>query len=147
MQHRNNIRLTNQRKVIIEELRQLQTHPTADELYEIVRRRLPHISLGTVYRNLEFLAGKGIIRKLEIGGAQKRFDGDLDIHQHIRCTECGRIDDLPAGTAVTRCDREILENTGYEIIERRVEFIGICPGCRAQRSGDDTDHGGGSDTH
>ncbi len=147
MQPQNNIRLTNRRKVIIEELRKLHTHPTADELYEVVRKRLPRISLGTVYRNLEFLAGKGIIRKLEIGGTQKRFDGDLDIHQHIRCTECERIDDLPAGTAVTRCDREILENTGYEIIERRVEFIGICPACRARRAGEGPGHSGVVDTH
>lgn len=147
MQLQNNIRLTKQRKVIIEELRKLHSHPSADDLYEVVRKRLPHISLGTVYRNLEFLARKGIIRKLEIGGAQKRFDGDLDIHQHIRCTECGRIDDLPVGTAVTRCDRELLENTGYEIIERRVEFIGICPDCRARRTGDGPNRNGGADTH
>ena len=147
MQLQNNIRLTKQRKVIIEELQKLHSHPTADELYEVVRKRLPHISLGTVYRNLEFLARKGIIRKLEIGGAQKRFDGDLDIHQHIRCTGCGRIDDLPAGTAVTHCDRELLENTGYEIIERRVEFIGICPGCRARHAGDGPSRNGGADTH
>jgi Fur family ferric uptake transcriptional regulator len=147
VQLQNNIRLTNQRKVIIEELQKLHSHPTADELYEVVRKRLPHISLSTVYRNLEFLARKGIIRKLEIGGAQKRFDGDLDIHQHIRCTECGRIDDLPAGTAVPHCDREILENTGYEIIECSVEFIGICPGCRSRGTGDGTKRNGGADTH
>jgi Fur family ferric uptake transcriptional regulator len=146
LKKQNNIRITNQRKILMEELRKLRSHPTADELYEIARKRLPHISLGTVYRNLEFLSRKGIIRKLEIGGAQKRFDGDLDIHQHIRCTECGRIDDLPAGTAVTRCDREILESTEYEIIERRVEFIGICPGCRARRSGDGPEQSGGTDT-
>lgn len=147
MQQQNNIRLTNQRKVIIEELMKLHSHPTADELYEVVRGRLPHISLGTVYRNLEFLAKKGIIRKLEIGGAQKRFDGDLDNHQHIRCTECGRIDDLPDGTAVTHCDREILEGTGYEIIERRVEFLGICPGCRARRDESVSTHSEEADAH
>ena len=124
------LRMTPQRKILLEELRKLHTHPTADELYEVVRKRLPHISLGTVYRNLEILSRKGIIRKIELGGTQKRFDGDLEIHQHIRCTECGRIDDLPAGTAVTSCDMDLIEQTGYEVIERRVEFIGICPDCR-----------------
>jgi Fur family ferric uptake transcriptional regulator len=144
MPAQSNIRLTQQRKIIIDELRKLHSHPTADELYEIVRRKLPHISLGTVYRNLEFLARRGIIRKLEISGMQKRFDGDLDIHQHIRCTRCGRIDDLPADTAVTRCDMELLENTGYEILERRVEFIGICPDCGAEG---DTPASGGTANH
>lgn len=124
------LRMTPQRKVLIEELRKLYTHPTADELYEVVRKRLPHISLGTIYRNLEILSRKGIIRKIELGGTQKRFDGDLEIHQHIRCTECGRIDDLPAGTAVTRCNMDLIEQTGYKVIENRVEFIGICPECR-----------------
>lgn len=124
------LRMTPQRKVLLEELRKLHSHPTADELYEIVRRRLPHISLGTVYRNLEILSKEGIIRKIELGGTQKRFDGDLEIHQHIRCTKCGRIDDLPDSTSVTRCDMDLIEQTGYEVIERRVEFIGICPKCR-----------------
>lgn len=123
------MRMTPQRKILIEELRKLYTHPTADELYEVVRKRLPHISLGTIYRNLEILSRKGIIRKIELGGTQKRFDGDLEIHQHIRCTECGRIDDLPAGTAVTRCNMDLIEQTGYKVIENRVEFIGICPEC------------------
>ena len=122
--------MTPQRKILVEELRKLHTHPTADELYQAVRRRLPHISLGTVYRNLEILSRTGIIRKIEPGGAQRRFDGDLGIHQHIRCTECGRIDDLPAGTAVTNCDQDLVEQTGYEVVECRVEFIGICPECR-----------------
>lgn len=55
-------RMTRQRAVILEELRKTATHPTADELYSIVRRRLPRISLGTVYRNLDFLADSGEIR-------------------------------------------------------------------------------------
>jgi Fur family ferric uptake transcriptional regulator len=122
--------MTPQRRVLLEELRKLKTHPTADELYEVVRRRLPHISLGTVYRNLEILSREGIIRKIELGGTQKRFDGDLEIHQHIRCTKCGRIEDLPGNSSVAQCDQDLIEQTGYEIIERRVEFIGICPDCR-----------------
>ena len=61
-------RMTRQRAVILEELRKVKTHPTADELYSIVRERLPRISLGTVYRNLDFLADTGEIRRLEAAG-------------------------------------------------------------------------------
>jgi Fe2+ or Zn2+ uptake regulation protein len=132
------MRMTPQRRIILEELRKLDTHPSADELYRIVRRRLPRISLGTVYRNLEVLSRMGVIRRLELGGQQMRFDGRLQAHQHIQCIECGRIDDLPAGTAVTECDRDLLAGTGYEVLERRVEFVGMCPSCRAAREGSDS---------
>jgi Fur family ferric uptake transcriptional regulator len=129
MHHVKGIRMTKQRRIILEELRGLRTHPTADELYERVRRRLPHISLGTIYRNLELLSRKGMIRKLEIGGSQMRFDGALGDHIHIRCMRCGRIDDLPFEAGVAECDREVQAAAGYIVKERRVEFIGICPDC------------------
>ena len=81
-------RNTPQRKVILEELQKAASHPTAAELYEIVRRRLPRISLGTVYRNLELLSESGLIRKLSMGSAEARFDGDLEDYK--RWTETRR---------------------------------------------------------
>ncbi|HKI82610.1 MAG TPA: transcriptional repressor, partial [Pseudodesulfovibrio sp.] len=57
-------RLSKQRKVILEELRKVKSHPTADEVYDMVRKIIPRISLGTVYRNLEFLSSKGLVLKL-----------------------------------------------------------------------------------
>ena len=71
---------TVQRRVIMDELRALKTHPTADELYRIVRIRLPKISLGTVYRNLSILAESGMIRRLDSAGRQTRFDADISPH-------------------------------------------------------------------
>ena len=67
-----NMRLTTQRQIILEELEKVTSHPTANEVYDMVRRRLPRIGLGTVYRNLELMADSGIILKLEVGGTQKR---------------------------------------------------------------------------
>ena len=124
------IRITRQRQVILEELGALHTHPTADELYARVRKRLPKISLGTVYRNLDLLTRHGLIRKLDVCGSQMRFDGDLEKHHHIRCIRCGRIDDLPEGSGITECDQDMIHATGYEVIERRIEFLGICPACK-----------------
>ena len=125
------IRMTKQRQVILEELGMLHSHPTADEIYERVRRRLPRVSLGTVYRNLELLSRSGVIGKIEIAGQQMRFDTELGAHQHIRCIRCGRIEDIPGDEAPTECDRDIVEATGYRLIERRVEFLGVCPVCRS----------------
>ena len=124
------MRKTKQREVIIEELLRLRSHPSADELYAVVKKRLPRISLGTVYRNLDLLSREGVVHRLEVGGSQMRFDGDLDEHQHIRCIRCGRIDDLAEGSKPSACDRSLVKGTGYRVIERRVAFLGICPACR-----------------
>ncbi|MBU0769673.1 MAG: transcriptional repressor, partial [Proteobacteria bacterium] len=72
--------MTLQRKTILNILRQTNCHPSADELYELVRKQLPRISLGTVYRNLEVLAKTGLIQKLELGGTIKRFDWNPNKH-------------------------------------------------------------------
>jgi Fur family ferric uptake transcriptional regulator len=130
---RSRLRMTRQRQVILEELRKMKSHPTADELYETIRKRIPHISLGTVYRNLDLLARDGFIRKLELGGTQKRFDGDTTAHYHMRCVNCGRVDDAHVGT-ISAIEEAAKEMTDYEIIEHRLEFIGLCPHCAGKIS-------------
>ena len=122
------IRMTRQRKVILEELQRMKTHPSADEVYEVVRRRLPRISLGTVYRNLEVLSELGKIQKLELGGTTKRFDWNPNKHYHIRCLQCGRVDDAPVAP-LTRIEDELYGSTVYEIVGHRLEFLGLCPEC------------------
>lgn len=121
-------RMTRQRAVILEELRRLKSHPTADELYSVVRGRLPHISLGTVYRNLDFLVESGAARCLEIAGATRRFDGDISDHQHVRCVHCGRIGDVTPPRAVPEV--ESLQASGFaRILRSRVAYDGVCECC------------------
>ena len=129
-------RNTRQRQVILEELRRLESHPTAAALHAVVRRRLPKISLGTVYRNLDLLARTGVIQKLELAGAEARFDGNVTRHDHLRCVRCGRVDDvsaapldLPGGNAD--------DWGGYEILGHRLEYHGICPRCAGQEEPED----------
>jgi len=121
-------RKTLQREIILDELMRLTSHPTADELYQRVRRRLPRISLGTVYRNLESLAAQGVIRKLEGVGNQRRFDGNADFHAHFLCLACGSLEDvmLPLSLFI----RPLSDMNGFEVRGARVEFTGICPRCR-----------------
>ena len=123
-----NLRMTRQRKVILEELRKVDTHPSADEVYEMVRKRLPRISLGTVYRNLEILSEKGEIQKLETGCTFKRFDGIAENHYHLRCLHCDRVVDAPADFDVA-VNHDLKNATAFKIIGHRLEFIGICPDC------------------
>ena len=128
MVDRSGRRNTRQRQVVLDELRKLHSHPTASELYEIARRRLPKISLGTVYRNLELLAGDGTIRKLDVPGAEARFDGDLSEHYHVRCVHCGRVGDVHE-TPVRPAGSPPREVGGFQIIGYRLEFLGVCPEC------------------
>lgn len=122
-------RMTYQRKVILEELKKVSSHPTADEVYEMVRQRLQKISLGTIYRNLEFLAEAGLIQKLELVGTQKRFDGNIESHYHLRCLCCGCVKDVPIKSFVNIEDN-IKGFSNYEIIGHRLELIGLCPECK-----------------
>ena len=131
MQKEKNMRMTRQRKVILEELRKLNTHPSADEIYEVVRHRLPRISLGTVYRNLEVLSELGEIQKLELSGLLKRFDWDTKKHYHIRCVRCSRVDDAPIAP-LNQLDNELYGATVFEIIGHNLEFTGLCPECSRQ---------------
>ncbi len=126
-------RNTRQREVILEELRRLSSHPTAVGLYEIVRRLLPRISLGTVYRNLELLAAMGEIQKLQLSGSQARFDGNVVRHDHVRCTSCGRVEDV-SGTPLDLALFRNNDSNGYEFHGYRLELIGTCPRCREQAS-------------
>jgi len=122
--------------VILEELRRTKSHPTADEIYEIVRRRLPSISLGTVYRNLEVLSEAGLIQTLDLSDTRKHFDGTNDNHYHVRCLRCGRVDDIPVKPS--RLIEEIADRLiDYTIVSHKLEFVGVCPDCKAQDEGAD----------
>jgi Fur family transcriptional regulator, ferric uptake regulator len=118
-----------QRQVIFEEVIGEKTHPSAQEIYERVRLRLPKISLGTVYRNLERLAAQGMIQKIESADGQRRFDGELAEHYHIRCLYCGRVDDAPL-PLLSRLNQNFGRMSEYQILGHRLEFFGICPRCR-----------------
>ncbi|MDH3836909.1 MAG: transcriptional repressor [Desulfobacteraceae bacterium] len=128
MLQRKNTRMTRQRKVILEELLKQNSHPSADEIYHMVRRRMPRISLGTVYRNLEVLANMGKIQKLELSGALKRYDWDTNKHYHIRCVRCDRVDDAPIAP-LNQLENDLYGATVFEIIGHNLEFTGLCPEC------------------
>lgn len=121
--------MTRQRLVILETLKKMITHPTADEVFEIVRKRLPRISLGTVYRNLDILTEQGLIIKLDLAGPQRRFDGNPERHFHLRCVGCGRVFDIPDKAVGEIAISHEFENDFY-VVDYCLHFIGICSECR-----------------
>jgi Fur family transcriptional regulator, ferric uptake regulator len=131
MQSDKDFRITRQRRIILDEMKQLRRHPTACELYDAVKCRLPRISLATVYRNLEILCDKGMLKKIAAGGRQKRFDINPGAHYHAHCVCCGAIMDIPVDPQIiSRLQNKPDELENFQVIEARIEFFGKCGACR-----------------
>jgi Fur family ferric uptake transcriptional regulator len=127
--------------VILEEVEKSHDHLTADEIYQKVKLRLPRISMGTVYRNLEVLAANGIIKRLGSNRPQMRFEGNIKEHYHLTCLRCGSIEDVPFKP--TENSFETLENalgnlTKYGIFAHNLEFFGLCARC-LEEAGESTE--------
>ncbi len=125
-------RMTHQRQVILEEVTKDPGHPTADEVYERVRKRLPRISMGTVYRNLDILASTGAISKIEPGLPQMRFDGKTRDHYHLTCVRCGKIEDAqikPQDDTLANLESALGLLTKYGIFGHKLDFVGLCKAC------------------
>lgn len=130
------LRLTGPRRVVLEVVRGTESHPTAEAVHRMVRRRLPRVSLGTVYRNLRLLVAEGLVK--ELPGAYARFDGNTSEHHHFTCLLCGCIVDVdglitePHARAL--CAR-VAAQGGFAVMHHRIEFYGRCAACRRKSRG------------
>ncbi len=122
-------RNTIQAALVLEAVNKLQSHATADEVYQEIVREHPHISRGTVYRNLNRLAQAGEIRKLELSGGADRFDHLCHDHCHVRCEKCGRVFDVDM-EFVSGLEKNIRDPHGFQFTGYDIIFRGICPACR-----------------
>lgn len=123
------MRRTYQREVILEELRKVTSHPSAAELYEKVRKRIPHLSFGTVYRNLKLLREQGLVLELSLGSSASLWDGNPVPHYHFTCQGCGRVLDLSVSLKMDY-QQEIEAQTGLKVTGHRAEFYGLCLDCQ-----------------
>ncbi|MBE0481304.1 MAG: transcriptional repressor, partial [Dehalococcoidia bacterium] len=127
-------RRTRQKDSIIRVLKSTTSHPGADWIYEQVRKEIPNVSLGTVYRNLKRMAEAGEIMELSCFEDISRFDGNMDNHYHFRCDGCGRVLDVDEPV-----DREIetrvARRTGLMVTGHRLELRGLCTACRLSHEG------------
>ena len=131
------LRLTPQRRAILQVLRHTRLHPDASWIYQQVRAELPHISLGTVYRNLTQLAEQGLIRELDLGGPASRWDGRTEEHDHIVCLRCGRVEDVVIGPLTDRCAEKAAQATGFRVLSHRLYFTGVCADCQRHNRRDE----------
>lgn len=124
------IKRSRQREYIKEFLMDRYDHPTADMVYTHVREEFPHISLGTVYRNLSLLSELGEIRKITCNGPD-RFDSNMMPHYHFTCKHCGQIEDLYFEKSPEFS--EVHPKDFYGVIEKiNLDFIGTCQACRKE---------------
>lgn len=123
----NERRSTRQLAAVWKAVKNETSHPTADQVYEKVRRVMPNISLGTVYRNLQKLVADGKLRVLTLGRTQ-RFDPTLKHHDHFICEKCGRVYDL-----LVEGRHEFLPPAvpprGFTVTSLRLALYGACKDC------------------
>ncbi|MFN4071156.1 MAG: manganese-dependent transcriptional regulator PerR [Thermus caldifontis] len=127
-------RLTRQRKAVLEVVRKARNHPDAAWIYQEVRKVVPKVSLGTIYRTLEALVEEGYLIPITKAGEATRYDANLHPHLHLVCERCGAIVDLevPLPDLLTPVQEAYphLEVRGVELT-----YKGLCPACKAALKG------------
>ncbi len=122
-----------QRDAIMDFLSQRKDHPTAEVIYDNVKKVYPKISLGTVYRNLTLLAENGMVRKLRTRDSKDHFDADLSPHYHFMCNGCGCITDIFLDHA-KELEAAANELTQGKITGHEVFFYGTCSSCMKMKN-------------
>jgi Fe2+ or Zn2+ uptake regulation protein len=121
-------RNTVQKSRILEYLRSVKSHPSADMVYDALKKDISSLSLGTVYRNLNFLAAQGKILKFEINN-EARYDGDICNHQHCICLNCGRIIDCMQ-EEISQYSLKKIKVNNFKPVCVTIIYKGICSDCK-----------------
>jgi Fur family peroxide stress response transcriptional regulator len=130
---RRGLAVTVQRRTVFAELAGRRDHPTADQVYDAVRDRVPGLSRTTVYRVLETLVDAGLARKVPHAGGGARFDPMTERHHHLVCEACSRLVDLD-DSMVPPLRLPGSSSLGFRIKDYSVSFTGLCPGCAKKSS-------------
>ena len=121
-------RNSRQRMLVYDAVKASHEHPNAEEVYQVVKQRLPDISLGTVYRNLKQLAEEGLIKSVGVVDGQERFDARISPHSHFVCNQCGAVLDLPNCVS----EETIVpfgQEYGFVVQSYEVHIYGTCREC------------------
>lgn len=123
------MKYSRQRDLILKTLQENAVHPTADTLYAMIKEIDPAVSLATVYRNLNLLANKGLIRRIRGLDGSAHFDHNTHNHYHFICSKCNKVYDMPYDIIPELADKAA-ERTGLLIDSYDISFRGICPECK-----------------
>lgn len=120
-------KLTPQRKAIIDLLAGDLSHPGAADIFNKIRKSLPHVSLSTVYYTLDMLKKEGLIHEIEFYDRDNRYDVNMASHINLICRKCGKIEDFPAELPYS--SEAVKKKTGFQPIQMRFEYYGYCKQC------------------
>ena len=124
---------TAQRIAILKELLSRTDHPGADMVYKKLKSEYPSLSMNTIYLNLETFVRQGVIQRINNLTNLGRFDGNAKPHHHFICTKCKKIIDPNLGS-LKDLTKEVIEETGFQIINHRVDFFGTCRECQSREA-------------
>jgi Fur family peroxide stress response transcriptional regulator len=124
------IRLTPQRQVILQFLKETEEHPTAEQVYQKIGEQFPGISLATVYNTLNMLKELGVIREMSYGDMSSRYDGNDTEHAHLVCESCNHVIDIMCPPQEMLATPDIAQH-GFKIHSYRLEYYGACPACQS----------------
>ncbi len=123
-------RVTPQRLAILKILARSEGHPSVEEVYAIVAKDFPTTSLATVYKTVTLLKQLGEVLELEFSQDSNRYDGNKPYpHPHVLCIKCRRIVD-PDLAILGNMTSEVSQQTGFQILNHRLDFYGVCPDCQ-----------------
>jgi Fur family peroxide stress response transcriptional regulator len=126
------VRFTSQRRVVLQTVLQLNSHPTADEIYSSHTVRRAGISRATVYRTLENLVQSGAIIKIGHAGNAIRYDGRIELHHHLVCFQCNAVTDV-ANAGLDAIPIPDTSAFGFIVKDLRVQLSGLCRHCLKDR--------------
>ena len=121
--------LTSQRRAVLEALEEANSHPSAEDIYLIVKKKNPRVALGTVYQALSVLEEIGIVGSKHWSESPTRYDLNVEPHVDIRCARCGEVSEIP-GVEIRELEEHIRNNTTYEVTHATMVIEGLCPACR-----------------
>ena len=122
-------RNTMQRQIVLQTVREMTGHPSADKIYLRIKKQHPAISRATVYRNLGILTTKGLVRHVELPGTSDSYDWNTKPHYHIICERCGAVEDVELPLQ-EEFPKSVAGIKGYEVHSHDILFKGICPACQ-----------------
>ena len=126
-------KLTPQRRAIISLLSKDMTHPGAADILKKIRKRLPQVSMSTVYYTLDMLKKEGLIQELEFYDQDNRYDINVTNHINLICKTCGKIEDFPGQLPCSYA--QVQQKTDFQPVAMRYEYYGYCKECRRKRAG------------
>lgn len=120
-------RITPQRTAIVDYVLNTEEHPSAEQVHNVVKKKYPMVSLSTVYKTLDLLRQKNLVKQIEIGG-ESRFDGHTDEHINLICMKCGKIEDVDED--LKEIQSKAAKKAKYQIIKSNFELFGYCSNCK-----------------